>query len=54
LGITVRFVSPVMFPVISPDSDVTGVTSIASEPGGLIQQSCHFTLQIWGFEVSWW
>ena len=36
LGMTVRFVSPVMFPVISPDSDVTGVTSIASDPRGLI------------------
>ena len=45
LGKAVYFFSPlplsksrlaVMFPVISPDSDVTGVTSIASDPRGLI------------------
>jgi len=39
-------------PVISPDSKVTGVTSIASDTRGLMYLSCHFTLQIWGV-VSW-
>jgi len=30
LGMSVHFVSPVVFPVISLDSDVTGVTNMES------------------------